>query len=738
MFVSLLLTAALASPAQEPELPLIEVTGPMTIAESCILQIAEGAVFPDPDGTGVLRVEGKNLTIRFASGSVLRGATAEQAQNRRMGVGIRAEKAPGLILQQAQVTGYRTAIVLNQCDGAMVEGAKLWGNFAQRLASSAAREATADWLYPHHNDDQEWERHGGAGISVHRSREVILRGNTVRAQQNGILFDRVQASQVYDNDASFLSGWGLAMWRSSDNLISRNAFDYCIRGYSHGVYNRGQDSAGILMFEQCSRNTIVENSVTHGGDGLFAFAGEEALGKVESPKGFSHRRAGNNENIIVGNDFSYAAAHGLELTFSFGNWIAENHFERNAICGIWGGFSQELQVWNNTFVANGDAGYGLERGGINVDHPRSLWVLDNDFREDHCGVHLWRFPGAFAELPWGKANALQSKEVLLAGNTFATQGPAIHLRGKLEVLLANNELIGPGAKIEKEDPALASPVKASASVLSKAKEQRLQAAKLVQQAREQALGESKPIGARREYAGRDSIRLDAWGPWDHAQPSLFFTGTREDGAHGYVLLPASARVEEMAVTGEVNFRPEFSADGPAKFWITADELGMEAYTLEVRADGIPLQAEGLFVTADWRILVFPLVTDPREEGDSWRQAAASEEAQEFRTKELQLAMGSGSIHDLLGGAGLPADQFGILARAGLRLSRGKWRIKIRSDDGMRFYLDGELKLEDWTHHASKEAVFEIRLAQPQSLPLRIEYFELDGAAHLSLEVEKVE
>ena len=65
------------------------------------------------------------------------------------------------------------------------------------------------------------------------------------------------------------------------NSTARNACDFCIRGYSHGVYNRGQDSAGILMFEQCSGNVIAENSATHCGDGLFAFAGKEALGETE-------------------------------------------------------------------------------------------------------------------------------------------------------------------------------------------------------------------------------------------------------------------------------------------------------------------------------------------------------------------------------------------------------------------------------------------------------------------------
>ena len=46
--------------------------------------------------------------------------------------------------------------------------------------------------------------------------------------------------------------------------------------------------------------------------------------------------------MIVENDLSYAAAHGLEMTFSFGNRILDNRLVGNAICGIWGGYSHSV------------------------------------------------------------------------------------------------------------------------------------------------------------------------------------------------------------------------------------------------------------------------------------------------------------------------------------------------------------------------------------------------------------
>ena len=70
---------------------------------------------------------------------------------------------------------------------------------------------------------------------MERSHGCTLSRIKARRGQNGIILDRVEESRVHDCDCSFLSGWGLAMWRCERNLISRNALDFCVRGYSHGV-----------------------------------------------------------------------------------------------------------------------------------------------------------------------------------------------------------------------------------------------------------------------------------------------------------------------------------------------------------------------------------------------------------------------------------------------------------------------------------------------------------------------
>src|SRR6185436_19723519 len=167
-------------------------------------------------------------------------------------IGIRIDGHKNITIKNATVSGFKVGIAASGCPGLTVDTADLSNNYHQRLKSTPQAEDGSDWLFPHNNDKDEWMTRHGAGLAVKSADKVTLRNITMRQGQNGIILDRVTDSKVYDNDCSFLSGWGLAMWRSNRNLISRNAFDFCVRGYSHNVYNRGQDSAGILMFEQCN------------------------------------------------------------------------------------------------------------------------------------------------------------------------------------------------------------------------------------------------------------------------------------------------------------------------------------------------------------------------------------------------------------------------------------------------------------------------------------------------------
>src|SRR5947207_517201 len=113
---------------------------------------------------------------------------------------------------------------------------------------------------------------------------------------NGLLLVRSNGVAIRDNTFSFNSGLGIGLYRSSDDTIIHNRIDYDVRGYSHRFYSRGQDSAGLLIYEQSCRNIVADNSLTHGGDGVFLWAGQTTM---DSGSG------GANDNVFSGNDVSY-------------------------------------------------------------------------------------------------------------------------------------------------------------------------------------------------------------------------------------------------------------------------------------------------------------------------------------------------------------------------------------------------------------------------------------------------
>jgi parallel beta-helix repeat protein len=511
-FVSLVAYSLLLQLEGAP-LPVVEVTLDDTVIDkSCMVVIPEGLVIEDANGDGVLHIETDGVSITFVDGSVLRGASPETDLDQLLGIGIVVRGCKDVKLFNLHVSGFKVGLLAQEVEGCTLSGGRFEGNFAQQLLSTPEKEDVIDWIWPHENDQQQWRKNYGAAVCVERSANVKIEGVTVRRGQNGILFDRVLRSYVGNNDCSFLSGWGLAMWRSSDNLVFGNAFDFCVRGYSHGVYNRGQDSAGILMFEQCHRNRVIQNSATHGGDGFFGFAGKEALGEVGEHESDWYKRRGNNDNMFVGNDFSFAAAHGLEMTFSFGNRILGNNFQGNSICGIWCGFSQDLVIAHNTFSKNGFAGYGMERGDVNIDHGSNNRLMQNAHAESACAVHLWELATSYSQKPWGKANlANPMKENFVLSSRFKGNGVDFHMRGPVQLAVYGND---------HEDAESPNDV-AKESVIRIIEDASLESEQIHDEADDRPSDlkvNPNPVGARRHLAGRQNIIMTMWGPWDHVSP----------------------------------------------------------------------------------------------------------------------------------------------------------------------------------------------------------------------------
>lgn len=716
------------------DLPEVIVRADDTIvSHSCRIVIPSGAIIEDKNDNGVIQITASDVVVEFARGAVLRGAWEGVRPDEYRGYGICVNGQRGVTIRGAQVHGFRCGIHATAADKLVIENADASDCRRAFLRSTPSAEDEADWLTPHENDRNEWLTNYGAAIYVEDSAGVTVRGCRVRNGQNGLCLDRVRNSKVYDNDFSFLSGWGIAMWRSSGNVISRNAVDFCVRGYSHGVYNRGQDSAGFLVFEQCCDNFFAENSATHCGDGFFGFAGREALGEAPAPsKDFDYRRRGNNDNLLINNDFSYAPAHGIEMTFSFGNRLIRNRLVGNAICGVWGGFMQDAVIAESEIADNGEMGYGLERGGVNIEHGRNNSVTHNVFRDNRCGVHLWGGPTGISKLPWAAANGVESTNNAIDGNTFTGDRLAYHFRGPGDVAIWGDTL----SNVMKETEA-----DAEHKVI---RDQPI--AVRIETDKHPILGNARPVGSRDALRGRQNIIMTEWGPWDHQSPLIRLVETA-GRSHTYEMrmMPQDPAISLAGSGNTGRLVKGDTAEDALRYEIATKEPGVHAYTMTVSAGKFRQTVKGTLVSATWQVRFFNWAkqTDPRQNVDAWRKLAGGPRAVTVETDRLIFRYGFGGpsnlgLSDELTKAGIGPDYFGMIARTALPLPKGNWKLATLSDDGVRVTVDGKTLIDEWSWHTPKRNEAALALPEDKTVEIVVEHFEIDGYAVLDFTISPQE
>lgn len=714
----------------------------IVINESCRLVIPHGLVINDSDGDGVVHIDADNIVVEFAEGSVLMGSPSGADPDTFRGVGIRIDGGRGVTLKGARIAGFRCAVLATGADGLTIQDARIERNFCQRLRSTPQAEDAADWLRPHANNAQEWRENYGAAVCVEESSRVTVRGLVVRNSQNGLILDRVNDSRVYDSDCSFLSGWGLAMWRSNRNLVCRNAFDFCVRGYSHGVYNRGQDSAGILCFEQCSDNRFIENSATHGGDGFFAFAGREALGEIPHPPvPFDYTGRGCNGNLLAGNDFSDAAAHGVEITFSFDNRIINNRLTDDAICGVWAGYSQRTLIADNTISGNGRPG-AAEGGGVNIEHGFRNIVSGNRFSGNSVAISLWSDDdGDLLRTPWARANHRGSADNVILHNTLDGEALYLRLRQTTGTRSRGNTFTNTPDRADRDE----------GSDLNAATEpEEADPAAPQTPPIPAAIGDRRPVGARSDLAGREQIVMGEWGPWDHQSPMLRLL--RATGAADiYEFYGPVGAVGIDTIEGGGDLQTELGAVEPGlprTLTLRARPgVGVLPFAVRVRARGIDRTLRGTLLQVPWVASVFAFKADPRTDLEGWRAESRGPSAVTFPCDGLAwMNFGLRGPRDLPflrdAGPNVPGNtRFGVVARARATLPAGRWRVTTVSDDGVRVTIGGpgtKPVIENWTHHAATRDVG--TFDQPATAPvdITVEYFQIDGPATLEFGLEKIE
>src|SRR5260221_1305753 len=362
-------------------------------------------------------IRGSDITVDF-TGVTLRGAPMEADPDTFTGLGVLVDGGENVTIKNLTARGYKVGVIARRSASLHITGANLSYNWKARLYSLVEHESLLDWMSYHHNEKDEWLDQG-AGIYLADSDGAEIDRTTIVQGQNGLMLARSNGATIWNNDFSFNSGIGIGLYRASGNVIQHNKVDWCVRGYSHTFYNRGQDSAGILIYEQSSKNIVAFNSVTHGGDGLFLWAGQSTMDTGEG---------GANDNVFYENDFSFAPTNGMEATFS------RNTFYGNRVegCwhGLWGGYSFDSWIAANRFARNVEA--------IAIEQGQDNRITENRFDGDETAIRLWKNPTQDPNWGYAKRRDTRSRDYVIAGNTFAGNTTALRVTETQNVRVLTN------------------------------------------------------------------------------------------------------------------------------------------------------------------------------------------------------------------------------------------------------------------------------------------------------------
>lgn len=719
--LTLAAVALLAGPLSAQErLPSVVPKAGMVITTSVRLRPGTYRL-PAPDSAPLITIRGTGITVEMA-GVTLAGSAGRADPDRLAGTAVLVDGGSDITVRGAVIRGYKVAILARGTRNLRLEENDVSHNWKPRLLSVVEHESLVDWLYFHHNEQDEWLRYG-AGIYLVDVDGGEVRGNIARQGMNGLLLVRSANLRIWNNDFSYLSGLGIGLYRSSWNRIMHNRVDWCVRGYSHGFYRRGQDSAALLLYEQSSHNVVAYNSMTHGGDGLFLWAGQSTM---------DDGAGGSNDNLFLANDFSHAPTNGMEATFSRNRFIANRVWENTH--GLWGGYSYESVIAGNDFRDN--------RIAIAIEHGQDNRVLGNDFFSDSTAIRLWWNKLEPSDWGYPKHRDTRSRDWDIAGNRFTGNRVALRVEETTGLRLAGNWFVDVDtARVQKGD---------SAGLVSDEtgyERERARADSIVLAARAEApplAGGMDPMLAEEARRGRHTIIVDEWGPYDWRSPKLWPAGRRDErpmrlqvlGPPGRWRVVARRGVAALSATsGEVGDTLVVTPRaGAVNDWSVELEYRGErtvSPTGEVRDSERPVRFryQHFRPLADWRVRVvaWDSTSDPRKDSIAFRGRLMGPALFEPPPGALEWMWYRPAI------AGIPQERWAAVAETEATLPPGSFTLTAISDDGIRVWVDGRLVIDRWIPHES--VVDEVPIGGGRRR-LRVEYYQVDGWTELQLRVTR--
>jgi len=664
-------------------------------------------------------IEGENIIVDF-SNCILNGNEKKQAPDKYSGTSILIRRGKNITIKNLIAKGFKVALIAKNVDGLKIENCDFSYNYRQHLNSSQEKEDMSDWLSYHQNENDEWLRYGAA-IYLKDCKNFTVSNCKVTGGQNALMLMKCNNGTIYNNDFSFNSGVGIGMYRSNTNKILYNKLDFNVRGYSHGIYSRGQDSAGILVYEQSNNNWFYNNSVTHGGDGFFLWAGQTTM---DTGKG------GCNGNKIAKNDFSYAPTNGIEVTFSSNQIIGNRIFECDN--GIWAGYSYNTAIASNQFRNNKTA--------IAIEHGQHNQIEDNIFFRDEEAIRLWSRKEQPSNWGYAKYKDTRSADYTIDLNSFNQNPVVFNVAGTDSLSIFNNRYSNITTVFKMDSDVT------NVNYEGKEPEDMILNYPTVK-------NPINPFKGNAGFAGRKSIMITEWGPYNFQYPIIWNTNpTDTSGVMQFDILGPKGKWKLVSVKG-VEVDTMVVDSFPNKF--SARKIDTQRTDIEIIAEysgpsftdqfgnKIPANTPFRFAfkkffqpidfVVNW--FEFDSLTNPVKTGstESFRNQSPFKSE---KVNKLDYAWWGG-----LKSNDKQLTQFLTVAEGTANVEEGAYEISITWDDAVKVYIDNKLIIDEWNpskykFDESPNKKVELVLAKGTH-KFRVLHAELGGFATLSLKLKKL-
>ena len=702
-------------------LPTVKLAPGMIIASS--VRIEKGIYLHPPPSSldsGVITVRGENITVDF-QGATLEGVEPETDPDQCAGVAIRVDGGRNITILHAHIRGFKFGILARHTVNLQLIDNDISYNWKPRLFSEIEHESLVDWLSFHHNEKDEWLRYGGA-IFLVDVESGLISGNRSVQNMNALMMTRCDHLKIENNNFSFNSGLGIGLYRSSHNNIIHNRLDYNVRGYSK-FYHRGQDSADLLIFEQCFDNVVAYNSATHGGDGLFIWAGQTTM---DSGNG------GVNDNLFFRNDFSYSPANGMEATFSRNALVA--NIAEGCDYGVWGGYSYESEIVGNTFRHN--------RFGVAIEHGQKNVISNNLFDGDTTAISLWANPIEPSDWGYPKYRDTRSIGYTIDGNQFSRNRYGIKATNTDSLTAKGNTFSGVDTVSVLRDTLHVSFGMNTTSPRAKAPNLPRLPGAFSRLAPKVDRGMDRIPESAVSKMPRSAILVDEWGPFDYESPRL----TPIDSSRAVPLrlraVGPAGTWKIISMNGVESVSRKSGRVGDTLAVIPGDQ-GEWNISLEYRGDqtvsprgivtekraAVPFESKVFDPVIDWseRFFVWNDSTDPRTRSGRFDSLLRTNPIYSTQTSHLDFEWYRPLI------SALPQEKFAMEATGTLMLDSGTYSLRCISDDAARIWVDSTLVIDDWTPHGSTIDYASLTGGKHN---LRVQYYQVDGWVEFRVDLLK--